>query len=196
MLEALHLNQTASLLTCRLVFLLVVHRSLRFAIDMQHVSNSIRLLLDAPPCCSPRLCNVLFFTVYQVFKAGEQEEDDKDDDDDAFEAPSRGRGGAGGRTIRSKSIGIQFKESLAELMSTISITHPRYNNHRQFEALLSSSLSVAVIRGSLPPRARSTSAHLVPLSCDVVHKACIRKGVPIGVAYGSFERMGVRCGPT
>ncbi|CAB1106500.1 unnamed protein product [Ectocarpus sp. CCAP 1310/34] len=65
--------------------------------------------------------------VVDVFKAGEQDgQDDDDDDEDAFEAPTRGRGGAGGRTIRSKSIGIQFKESLAELMATIAITHPRY----------------------------------------------------------------------
>ncbi|CAN0160389.1 unnamed protein product, partial [Ectocarpus sp. 6 AP-2014] len=66
--------------------------------------------------------------VVDVFKAGEQDgqNDDDDDDEDAFEAPTRGRGGAGGRTIRSKSIGIQFKESLAELMATIAITHPRY----------------------------------------------------------------------
>ena len=55
-----------------------------------------------------------------------EEGGEDDDDEDSFEAPTRGRGGAGGRTIRSKSIGIQFKESLAELMATISITHPRY----------------------------------------------------------------------
>lgn len=61
----------------------------------------------------------------QVFKAGEQD-DGGEDDDDEVQTPTRGRGGAGGRTIRSKSIGIQFKESLAELMATISITHPRY----------------------------------------------------------------------
>lgn len=61
----------------------------------------------------------------QVFNVGEQGGGDDDDDEDSFEAPTRGRGGAGGRTIRSKSIGIQFKESLAELMATISITHPR-----------------------------------------------------------------------
>lgn len=63
-------------------------------------------------------------TSQQVFKVDE-EDGGEDDDEDSFEAPTRGRGGAGGRTIRSKSIGIQFKESLAELMATISITHPR-----------------------------------------------------------------------
>lgn len=65
-------------------------------------------------------------TSWQVFKVGEEGGEDDDDDEDSFEAPTRGRGGAGGRTIRSKSIGIQFKESLAELMATISITHPRH----------------------------------------------------------------------
>ena len=54
---------------------------------------------------------------------------DGDDDDEAASTAGgygRGRGGTGGRTIRSKSVGIQFKESLADLMGTISVTQPRY----------------------------------------------------------------------
>lgn len=61
-----------------------------------------------------------------MLKAGEQEEAGDDSDDSSGGTPARGRGGAGGRTIRSKSIGIQFKESLADLMATISTTQPRY----------------------------------------------------------------------
>lgn len=61
-----------------------------------------------------------------MFKVGEEDVATDDSDEESGAAtPARGRGGAGGRTIRSKSIGIQFKESLAELMSTISITQPR-----------------------------------------------------------------------
>lgn len=62
-----------------------------------------------------------------MLKAGEQEETGDDSDDSSGGTPVRGRGGAGGRTIRSKSIGIQFKESLADLMATISTTQPRYH---------------------------------------------------------------------
>ena len=52
-----------------------------------------------------------------------------DDDDEAASTAGgygRGRGGAGARTIRSKSVGMQFKESLADLVGTISVTQPRY----------------------------------------------------------------------
>ena len=49
-------------------------------------------------------------------------------DDEASTAGGyeRGRGGAGERTMTSKSVGMEFKESLADLMGTISVTHPRY----------------------------------------------------------------------
>ena len=54
---------------------------------------------------------------------------DSDDDDEAASTAGgygRGRGGAGARTIKSKSVGMQFKESLADLVGTISVTQPRY----------------------------------------------------------------------
>ena len=66
----------------------------------------------------------------QVFKVGVEDDGNGDDDDDEATPTAggygRGRGGAGGRTIRSKSVGIQFKESLADLVGTISVTQPRY----------------------------------------------------------------------
>lgn len=69
----------------------------------------------------------------QVFKAKEQvrpangkkDDDGGGDDWSGAGTPARGRGGVGGRTIRSKSVGTQFKDSLAELMGTISATRPR-----------------------------------------------------------------------
>ena len=65
--------------------------------------------------------------VGQVFKVGVA--DAGDDDDKAAPAAGgygRGRGGAGRRSLRSKSVGMQFKESPADLMGTISVTQPRY----------------------------------------------------------------------
>ena len=54
----------------------------------------------------------------QVVKVGIEESADDDD----VPTPGRGRGS---RTIRSKSVGSQFKDSLGDLMGTISRTQPR-----------------------------------------------------------------------
>ena len=84
-----------------------------------------------PPSCS-RVQNAAAQTLVlgQVFKVGvEDAGKDGDNDDEAASTAGgygRGRGGARERTIRSKSVGIQLKESLADLMGTISVTQPRY----------------------------------------------------------------------
>ena len=74
-----------------------------------------------PPLCS-RVQNPAAQTLVlgQVFKVGvEDAEKDGDDDDEAASTAGgygRGRGGAGGRTIRSKSVGMEYKKSLADLV--------------------------------------------------------------------------------
>ena len=84
-----------------------------------------------PPLC-PRVQNAAAQTLVlgQVFKVGVEDAGNDGDDDDEETTTAggygRGRGGAEGRTIKSKSVGIQFKESLADLMGTISVTQSRY----------------------------------------------------------------------
>lgn len=80
------------------------------------------IFLPSSKCCGVNV------DAEQVFKVGVENARDDDDNEvsPATGGYGRGRGGAGGRTIRSNSVGMQSKESLADLMGTISATQPRY----------------------------------------------------------------------